>query len=357
MTTKLCRQYSIESPNPAPAESVFCFEVPVPEVPESGALVQVTCAGVCYKKRSSTDGCTPPPSPSIQGIRDSALFPGYEVAGVIDSLGPDVPSDCEISVGDKVVVYPFEQLQLENGYAEYISVPDVKYLVKVPASVPLSVAAMMPTGALWAMNAVHTLTQCVNQYVANNDKCNILIVGTGGLALWTLRIANHLLADHRNDVRLTIAALKDERITLAQEHGRCKVVSWSEEVYESLLIERTLMACKGEVDIALDFGSTPRTISRLIKCMKEGGTVLVGADPLGAEAKHAQQLQSRNISLQAVSMGSLEQLQELMTLVAEGKVIPPKYTVFPVENASEVLRRLSKSQIDGRAVLEFNKTD
>jgi hypothetical protein len=39
-------------------------------------------------------------------------------------------------------------------YAEYIIVQDLKYLVKVPDHVSLSVAAMLPTGALLAMNTV-----------------------------------------------------------------------------------------------------------------------------------------------------------------------------------------------------------
>ena len=39
-------------------------------------------------------------------------------------------------------------------YAEYITVPELQYLVKVPDLMPLSVAAMLPTGALWAMNTI-----------------------------------------------------------------------------------------------------------------------------------------------------------------------------------------------------------
>lgn len=35
-----------------------------------------------------------------------------------------------------------------------MTVPQLKFLVKVPNSMPLSVAAMLPTGALWAMNTI-----------------------------------------------------------------------------------------------------------------------------------------------------------------------------------------------------------
>lgn len=43
---------------------------------------------------------------------------------------------------------------LTSRYAEFIIVPELQYLVKLPDSVSLSVAAMLPTGALLAMNTV-----------------------------------------------------------------------------------------------------------------------------------------------------------------------------------------------------------
>lgn len=356
--TKLCKQVSIEKPNqPAPGnEAVFCFDVPIPDVPVTGARIQVTCAGVCYKRRCSVDPGTPPPSPSVQGIRDTSLFPGYEVAGLVNALGPDVPADADLAVGDKVIVFPYDDLPgIDSGYAEYIAVPDIKYLVKIPASVPISVAAMLPSGALWAMNSVQSLIQRMKKFVDANGKCNILIVGTGGLALWIQKIAHHFLATHKDKVQLTVAALKDDNIIVAQEHGRSNIVSWSEDVYESVLIERTKDACKGPVDIVLDFGASPRSVGRTLKCLREGGCILVGSEVFASlTAKYETELKDKNITLEAVEMGSLDQLRELMDLVAEGKVTPPAYKVFPVENAPEVLRRLSKSQLEGRAVLEFN---
>jgi len=40
------------------------------------------------------------------GVRDAALFPGYEVAGVIESFGTEVSEDCELAVGDRVILFP-----------------------------------------------------------------------------------------------------------------------------------------------------------------------------------------------------------------------------------------------------------
>lgn len=87
-------------------------------------------------------------APAHHGYRDGALFPGFEVAGVIEELGPGITPNKEngFYVGQRVVLYPFDEVP--NGYAEYIVVPEMKYLIPIPDTLPLSVAAMLPTGAL-----------------------------------------------------------------------------------------------------------------------------------------------------------------------------------------------------------------
>jgi NADPH:quinone reductase-like Zn-dependent oxidoreductase len=52
---------------------------------------------------------------------------------------------------------------LASRYAEFIIVPELQYLVKIPDSISLSVAAMLPTGALLAMNTVFK----AHEYVGN----------------------------------------------------------------------------------------------------------------------------------------------------------------------------------------------
>lgn len=168
-------------------------------------------------------------SPAHQGYRDGALFPGFEVAGVIEELGAGVKST-EFHVGQRVVLYPFDDVP--NGYAEYIVVPELKYLIPIPDSLPLSVAAMLPTGALLAMNTVFEAQEIVSQLLKDRETafnaapdtapaplCRILIVGTGGLALWAVRIAAHHFhqLEWSKRVQITIASLRDEGFLLAKD--------------------------------------------------------------------------------------------------------------------------------------------
>lgn len=381
---KLCRQLSIESPSLTGRDCVFSFDVPVPDVPAHGARIRVVCAGACYHphRSSSISSLTSVSSSgslvgemSVEGdfpaflphygMRDAALFPGYEVAGTVESLGADVPEDCGYAVGDRVILYPYEGVP--NGYVEYLVVPDLKYLIKIPDSMPLSIAAMLPTGALLAMNTVfaaHEHVQTLLKQRGENSVCKILIVGTGGLALWAIRIAAYHFSHMKDRVTITIASLKDDGLMLAQEYQRLcygysvNVVQWSEDLYEKQLIERTMDACQGLVDVVIDFGTTSRSLHRSIQCLSKGGVVFVireVADRL--LPKFSRRAEERQQSIQPVEPGTLEQLRELVKLVSSGEIEPPPHSVYPAEEALDVVHKLCHSEIQGRAILRFYPTD
>ncbi|XP_057323514.1 quinone oxidoreductase isoform X2 [Microplitis mediator] len=375
---KLCRQLSIESPSVTGRDCVFSFDVPVPDVPIQGARIRVVCAGACYhpKRSPSLSSLTSASSSSSlatetsiesefpvilphYGVRDAALFPGYEVAGIIESLGSGVADDCKFSVGDRVILYPFEGIP--NGYVEYLVVPDLKYLIKVPDNMSLSVAAMLPAGALLAMNTVFAAHEHVQQLLKERPEdqvCKILIVGTGGLALWTLRIAAYYFSNMQNKVMITVASLRDDGLLMAQEFQHVNVVEWNEGLYEKQLIERTTDACQGPVDIVIDYGTTSRSLHRSMQCLTKGGVVFVikeVADRL--LPKFSKRAEEREQNIKSIEPGALEQLSELVQLVATGKIEPPPHTVYPAEEAMDVVQKLCSSEIHGRAILRFYPAD
>lgn len=239
---KLCRQVSIESPGPQAKNCVFNFFVPIEDTPPYGARVKIVCAGACYRRRDRSasitsmssvssdlsDYCpsiTSQNSPAHAGIREGSFFPGYEVAGVIESLGSEVTEENSngLQIGQRVIIYPFEESPA--GYAELLVVPDLKYIVPIPDTLPITVAAMLPTGALLAMNAVFKAHEVVTEMLKlkgpeePTKKCKILIVGTGGLALWAVRIAAYHFANTgaNNYIDVTVASLRDEGFRLATE--------------------------------------------------------------------------------------------------------------------------------------------
>jgi len=368
---KICKQLSIESPSRiGQKEHVFQYDVMIPDVPPQGARLKVMCAGACYRSRSTSVSSTSSTcslgsdsgmsgvGTALIGFRDSSFYPGYEVAGVVESIGEEVDPNCGLKVGDNVIVYPFDEVP--PGYAEYMSVPEIQFLIKVPDNMSLSVAAMLPSGALWAMNTVRkaeTAVQRILEQKGPDGMCHFLVVGTGGLALWALRLARYFFGEKQNRVHIAVACLRDEGFCLAKECGKVDVIQWSEELYERILIDRTIDACKGQVDVVIDFGTTSRSLNRSIQCLSKGGVVFIGhetADRL--MPKFARKAEEHHITIQPVELGSLDQLKELVQLVSSGEVQPPPYSVFPAEEASEVISKLCKSQIPGRAILQFHSS-
>lgn len=363
--SRLVKQVSIESPTHKLKECIFNFETPMPEVPPMGARVKVRNAGVCYRLRSASSSASIKSveslkcgSPLHASVRDTALFPGYEVAGTIDELGAEV-TDTDLKVGDRVIVYPYENHP--PGYAEYVAVPDVEYLVAIPDDMTLSIAAMLPSGALWAMNTVFSAHKYVEKVIAekgDTGKCRLMLVGTGGLALWAMRIARYYWPNERERMSISVACLRDEGISIAQEYLKASVVQWNEDTYEEQLVERTKDACGGLVDIIIDFSAISRTIRRSLKCLAPNGVLMISSEHADSMIdRFGKEAASNNHTIVPIEFGSLNQLKNLVHLVSSGEIEPPPHTIFSADRANEALAKIGKGQIQGRAILEFPEDD
>lgn len=133
------------------------------------------------------------------------------------------------------------------------------------------------------------------------------------------------------------------------------VVQWNEDLYEKQLIERTHNACNGLVDVVIDFGTTSRSLHRSLQCLNDGGVVLI-SDEVAEKLlpKFARKADERKQHIEPVPTGTIEQLHELVRLVATSEIQPPPHSVFPAEEASEVVQKLARSEIPGRAILKFH---
>lgn len=80
---------------------------------------------------------------------------------------------------------------------------------------------MLPTGALLAMSSIlsaHKIIDNLDKKRGEDKPIKILIVGTGGLALWAVRIAEQhfYTKESRSRIELTVASLRDEGLELAR---------------------------------------------------------------------------------------------------------------------------------------------
>nr|CAD7568403.1 unnamed protein product [Timema californicum] len=90
-------------------------------------------------------------------------------------------------------------------------------------------------------------------------------------------------------------------------------------------------------------------------CETTGGVVFISSEV--AEKllpKFSRRAEERQQTMKPVDMGSIEQLRQLVDIVGKGEIEPPPHTVFPAEEASEVVKKLCHSEIQGRAILRFH---
>ncbi|KAL3843297.1 hypothetical protein ACJMK2_021238 [Sinanodonta woodiana] len=219
-----------------------------PDVPKGGVVIKVHYAGVYYAEGQ------------LRKTDYRHRLPGFEVSGTIHSVCSSLPNS-NINVGDRVILYPDEE-QNDERYTEFIPVTKVENVIQLPPNVNLAVAAMLPGGALQAYSAVLKAKTHVDKLLVVKPCVNILIVGAGGLGLWSIRLAQSLMGRNDSTVRLFVADNSIDKLLTAQEHDCFDIIHWCEEEHEQSIIERTLDACRGGVDIVIDFVSSPRTMQR-----------------------------------------------------------------------------------------------
>jgi alcohol dehydrogenase, propanol-preferring len=340
------------------------MEIEIPRPGLRSVLVKVTATGVCHtdlhlisgaydmgegRKVSTTDGGKRLP-----------LTPGHEIAGSVESLGTST-EQVGVREGDRVIVYPwigcgacrkclagkenvcegvpaFLGFWRDGGYAEYVLVPEARYLVKVEGMDPFQSATLACSG----LTAFSTIRKCD---LRSNEL--ILVIGAGGLGTAAIQIAKKT-----TEARVAVADLDDSKLELAAKLGADYTFNTSKLDAAGLASSVKRINQGRGADAVADFVGNPGTVSSAFRLLgREGRLVLVGQVG-GAVSLSLPLFPLRSAQIVGNFTGTLAEMNEIVELARSGTVTPVVTGTYRLEEANEVLAKLGRGEITGRAVLK-----
>lgn len=278
-------------------------DAPIP-VPAAGeVLIRVHAAGINPVDWKIREG-------RLRGRVEHRLplILGWDVAGVIEALGPGVT---QFKIGDAVYARP--DIARDGGYAEYIAVRASEVALK-PKSLDFIHAAAVPLAALTAWQALFDAAK-----LAAGQRI-LIHAGAGGVGSHAVQFA------HWKGARV-IATASARNADLVRSLGADQVIDYTQVRFE----DET-----GDLDVVFDTVGE-EVQQRSWKVLKKGGilvSILALAVPDDAAARG---LRSAYVFVQP----NAAQLGQIAELIDGGHVKPVVETVLPL---SEVRRAHELSQ-------------
>lgn len=295
-------------------------DVPDPELPDDGALIQVEATGLC---RSDWHGWMG---------HDAAIrlphVPGHELAGVVAAVGPQVRA---VKPGDRVTIpfccgcgrcEPCRQGHTQvcdvdyqpgfsawGSFAELVAVPVADLnCIHLPDGVGFEEAAALGCRFMTAFSAV-----AVRARTQPGDW--LAVHGCGGVGLSATMIGAALGAT-------VVAVDVDERaLALAQELGAAHAIDARTEDTAAQIRELT----QGGAHVSIDAVGSPGTCAASIHCVRKRGRHVQVGLLVGANAEPPVPMArviARELTLLGAHGMAVRHYPALLRLVASGAVRP-----------------------------------
>lgn len=309
----------------SPETGLELVDIDTPTPGPGQVLIDVEAAGMCQSDVHIVNGH------GDDWLRKRPIVLGHEVAGTVRALGPDVS---DVAVGDRVAValisHPIEcadfanaiGLGFDGGYATQAVAP-VANLVAIPEGVSFTQAAV-------ATDSIATAYHAIVTEAAIEPEMTVAIIGLGGLGLNGVRIAAlHQATVYGIDIDSTI-------FDTARAQGAVDCFTTLDEVPVA-------------IDAVIDFAGVGTTTADAVTTVKPGGrVVLVG---LGAPESSilTHQLVTKSVQLRGSIGASIDELEAVLTLIADGSLTPVLDEV-DFDDVPGALKRLEDGDVRGRLV-------
>lgn len=311
--------------------SLRLADVPMPELPADGCLVQIRACGICGSDVHGYTGKT--------GRRIAPMTMGHEFSGEIVQVGPEVK---RFSVGDAVIPQPiqfcgkcrncrrgltmlcqdkkfFGVMDVDGAFAEYLSIPE-RYLYKKPDGVTYPEAAMAEPYAV-AYGAVKKAGDL-------QDK-RVLIVGAGTIGLCVLQL---VLAQKPELV--VVSDLSDARLATAKALGANEIRNPGKCDFLAEIGELT----GGEMmDVSFEAVGVQPTANQSVAALTEMGTAVWIGNNAPTITINMQEIVTKAKRVLGTYTYTHQEFGELIELMGSGALNPDRLIsrIVPLEQAAE----------------------
>ncbi|HUK90199.1 MAG TPA: zinc-dependent alcohol dehydrogenase [Blastocatellia bacterium] len=320
-------------------------QVPTPEPGAGQVLIKVEAAGVCHSDLHLAQGDWT----QLSAILKRPLILGHEVVGRVVKRGPGVQDlkegdragvawlhwscdECDICREGNENLCPAQVITgatVNGGYAEYI-LARASHAIKVPTTLKSEEAAPLFCAGVTTYRAVKRAG------VKPGDR--VAIFGIGGLGHLALQIAQTFGA--------TIIAVDvaEEKLEFARSLGA-----------EETLNARTVDVVKemrrmGRVQAAIVTSAAKSAYDSAFASVRQGGALIVVGLPAEPLCFQAIMMAATEIRIIASSVGTREDLREVLDLAAAGKV-RCHVESRPLEQINQVLDEMRNGKLSGRVVV------
>lgn len=285
--------------------------------------------------------------PNRRGEEAEAIVLGSDGAGVITSIGNGVES---YSVGDEVIINPalrwFSNSEVAPEEFDILGMPDhgtfaekivisAEQIEKKPSHLSWEEAGVLALAGLTGYRALFTKGN-----LAEGETVFIPGAGSG--------VANYLISFAKNmGARVIVTSRSEAKREQALKLGADLALDTNEDWKKEL---------EGEtIDLVID--SVGRaTFNRSLEILKKGGRIVV----FGATTDDTVDLDLRNFfysqfQLLGSTMGSREELREMIAHIEKYKTRPVVDKVFELDEAVEAFRYLEDSKNFGKIAFRISR--
>ena len=328
--------------------------VDAPRPQGSEVLVRIERCGVCHSDLHMQDGYFLLGGDKKLDVRAGRTLPftlGHEIAGVVNSIGPDATA----KLGTKVAIYPWIGcgqcaackvgdenicsaprhlgITLDGGFATYVLVPHERYLIDYEPLSPGFAGALMCSG-LTAYAALKRLADRIT-------RAPPLLVGLGGVGLMGLALARVMFG-----VAPFVADVDVRKREAALAAGASAAFDPSDPN-----ARKALLNASNGIYAACDFAGSGGSLHFATSVLAKGGKVVVTGLIGGAYSTAVAMFPLKAMTIEGTTTGTLAEARELIDLVRAKLVAPPPITERHLDQASKALDDLRAGRIVGRVVL------